>query len=77
MLQCSVAVSASAGTLSLLELACGSKHGVERPHDACLFRTEDIANTMPGIVMFGRRWSVGSDDMVVAAVFLAILHLVW
>lgn len=27
--------------------------------------------------MFGRRWSVGSDDMVVAAVFLAILHLVW
>ncbi|XP_014680563.1 PREDICTED: sn1-specific diacylglycerol lipase alpha-like [Priapulus caudatus] len=32
---------------------------------------------MPGIVVFKRRWSVGSDDLVVPAVFLCVLHLVW
>ncbi|XP_076467047.1 diacylglycerol lipase-alpha-like isoform X2 [Babylonia areolata] len=32
---------------------------------------------MPGIVAFRRRWSVGSDDLVVPAVFLVILHSAW
>ncbi|XP_014475322.1 PREDICTED: sn1-specific diacylglycerol lipase alpha isoform X5 [Dinoponera quadriceps] len=32
---------------------------------------------MPGIVVFGRRWSVGSDDLVVPGAFLFILHLIW
>ena len=32
---------------------------------------------MPGIVLFRRRWAVGSDDMVVASVFLTMLHLLW
>ncbi|CAH1799397.1 unnamed protein product [Owenia fusiformis] len=32
---------------------------------------------MPGIVVFKRRWSVGSDDLVVPAVFLIVLHLIW
>ncbi|XP_023245102.1 sn1-specific diacylglycerol lipase alpha [Copidosoma floridanum] len=32
---------------------------------------------MPGIVVFRRRWSVGSDDLVVPGAFLFFLHLVW
>ncbi|XP_046616657.1 diacylglycerol lipase-alpha isoform X5 [Neodiprion virginianus] len=32
---------------------------------------------MPGIVVFRRRWSVGSDDLVVPGVFLFVLHLIW
>ncbi|XP_051162708.1 diacylglycerol lipase-alpha isoform X2 [Leptopilina boulardi] len=32
---------------------------------------------MPGIVVFQRRWSVGSDDLVVPGGFLFILHFVW
>ncbi|XP_074647959.1 diacylglycerol lipase-alpha-like [Tubulanus polymorphus] len=32
---------------------------------------------MPGIVVFKRRWTVGSDDFVVPAGFLLILHTVW
>ena len=32
---------------------------------------------MPGIVVFRRRWSVGSDDLVVPAVILVFLHSVW
>ncbi|KAL4232804.1 hypothetical protein ACF0H5_007490 [Mactra antiquata] len=32
---------------------------------------------MPGIVVFGRRWSVGSDDLVVPALPLVIIHLAW
>lgn len=32
---------------------------------------------MPGIVVFRRRWSVGSDDLVVPGVFLLILHSIW
>ncbi|XP_063979131.1 diacylglycerol lipase-alpha isoform X4 [Diachasmimorpha longicaudata] len=32
---------------------------------------------MPGIVVFRRRWSVGSDDLVVPGVFLLALHLIW
>uniref|UniRef100_A0A7N9B041 Diacylglycerol lipase-alpha n=1 Tax=Mastacembelus armatus TaxID=205130 RepID=A0A7N9B041_9TELE len=30
---------------------------------------------MPGMVMFRRRWSVGSDDLVLPALFLFLLHL--
>lgn len=33
--------------------------------------------TMPGIVVFKRRWSVGSDDFVVPAVLLLLLHSAW
>ncbi|XP_012265219.2 diacylglycerol lipase-alpha isoform X1 [Athalia rosae] len=32
---------------------------------------------MPGIVVFRRRWIVGSDDLVVPGVFLFVLHLIW
>ncbi|XP_062327878.1 diacylglycerol lipase-alpha isoform X3 [Osmerus eperlanus] len=32
---------------------------------------------MPGMVMFRRRWSVGSDDLVLPALFLFVLHCVW
>ncbi|XP_043282048.1 diacylglycerol lipase-alpha isoform X6 [Venturia canescens] len=32
---------------------------------------------MPGIVVFRRRWSVGSDDLVVPGAFLFSLHLIW
>ncbi|KAF8791182.1 Sn1-specific diacylglycerol lipase alpha like protein [Argiope bruennichi] len=32
---------------------------------------------MPGIVVFKRRWSVGSDDFVVPAVILLLLHTAW
>ena len=32
---------------------------------------------MPGIVIFQRRWSVGSDDLVVPGLFLFIIHIVW
>ncbi|KAI5607806.1 sn1-specific diacylglycerol lipase alpha isoform X1, partial [Silurus asotus] len=32
---------------------------------------------MPGMVMFRRRWSVGSDDLVLPAFFLFILHCIW
>ncbi|KAH3738736.1 diacylglycerol lipase-alpha-like [Dreissena polymorpha] len=32
---------------------------------------------MPGMVAFGRRWSTGSDDLVVPALFLAVMHLCW
>ncbi|XP_023290694.1 sn1-specific diacylglycerol lipase alpha isoform X3 [Orussus abietinus] len=32
---------------------------------------------MPGIVVFRRRWSVGSDDLVVPGSFLFVLHLIW
>ncbi|XP_045197127.2 diacylglycerol lipase-alpha-like isoform X2 [Mercenaria mercenaria] len=32
---------------------------------------------MPGIVVFGRRWSVGSDDMVLPALFMVVVHVIW
>ncbi|CAM9729787.1 unnamed protein product [Lampetra planeri] len=32
---------------------------------------------MPGIVVFRRRWSVGSDDLVLPGIFLFLLHAVW
>uniref|UniRef100_A0A1A8BHH3 Diacylglycerol lipase-alpha n=1 Tax=Nothobranchius kadleci TaxID=1051664 RepID=A0A1A8BHH3_NOTKA len=32
---------------------------------------------MPGMVMFRRRWSVGSDDLVLPALFLFLIHCVW
>nr|XP_029733226.1 uncharacterized protein LOC109404729 isoform X1 [Aedes albopictus] len=32
---------------------------------------------MPGIVVFRRRWSVGSDDLVVPGLFLFVIHLIW
>ncbi|XP_072574399.1 diacylglycerol lipase-alpha isoform X1 [Paramormyrops kingsleyae] len=32
---------------------------------------------MPGMVMFRRRWSVGSDDLVLPAFFLFLLHSAW
>lgn len=34
-------------------------------------------NTMPGLVVFRRRWSAGSDDLVVPSSILLIVHLVW
>ena len=36
-----------------------------------------ISGIMPGIVVFKRRWSMGSDDMFVPAMFLVFLHFVW
>lgn len=32
---------------------------------------------MPGVIIFRRRWSVGSDDFVVPGLFLFTIHLVW
>lgn len=32
---------------------------------------------MPGIVAFKRRWSVGSDDFVIPAIILLLLHSAW
>ncbi|XP_074029499.1 inactivation no afterpotential E [Leptinotarsa decemlineata] len=32
---------------------------------------------MPGLVVFRRRWSVGSDDLVVPGAFLFSVHLIW
>lgn len=32
---------------------------------------------MPGVVVFKRRWSVGSDDFVVPGIFLLVLHTIW
>jgi len=32
---------------------------------------------MPGLVMFGRRWSFGSDDLVVPTIVLVLLHSAW
>jgi len=32
---------------------------------------------MPGLVMFGRRWGFGSDDLVVTTVVVALLHAAW
>ena len=32
---------------------------------------------MPGIIVFQRRWSVGSDDLVVPGISLSLLHSVW
>ncbi|XP_007885645.2 diacylglycerol lipase-alpha [Callorhinchus milii] len=32
---------------------------------------------MPGIVIFRRRWSVGSDDLVLPGIFLFLVHTTW
>lgn len=32
---------------------------------------------MPGLVVFKRRWSIGSDDLVVPAAFMIVVHLIW
>ncbi|XP_015785894.1 sn1-specific diacylglycerol lipase alpha isoform X2 [Tetranychus urticae] len=32
---------------------------------------------MPGIIVFKRRWSIGSDDLIVPATVLFIVHTVW
>ncbi|XP_071812616.1 diacylglycerol lipase-alpha-like isoform X2 [Apostichopus japonicus] len=32
---------------------------------------------MPGFIAFGRRWSVGSDDLVIPGVVMFVLHCVW
>lgn len=32
---------------------------------------------MPGLIVFRRRWSVGSDDLVVPGAFLFTTHLIW
>ncbi|KAL4642141.1 sn1-specific diacylglycerol lipase alpha [Arapaima gigas] len=41
-----------------------------------LFITDKWA-VMPGMVLFRRRWSVGSDDLVLPALFLFLLHSAW
>lgn len=32
---------------------------------------------MPGLIVFRRRWSVGSDDLVVPGGFLFTIHFIW
>ena len=32
---------------------------------------------MPGLILYNRRWSVGSDDCIIPAVLLSTTHLVW
>jgi len=36
-----------------------------------------FGDRMPGLVMFGRRWSFGSDDLVVPTIVIALLHTAW
>ncbi|XP_041917446.1 diacylglycerol lipase-alpha isoform X3 [Alosa sapidissima] len=43
-------------------------------HNAC---TSRVGAVMPGMVLFRRRWSVGSDDLVLPALFLFLLHSIW
>lgn len=35
------------------------------------------SSIMPGIIVFKRRWSVGSDDLIVPAAFLVVIHTIW
>ena len=32
---------------------------------------------MPGIVLYNRRWALGSDDILLPAAVLAALHITW
>ena len=32
---------------------------------------------MPGIVLYNRRWALGSDDILLPAAVLATLHITW
>ena len=32
---------------------------------------------MPGLILYNRRWSVGSDDCIIPAFILSTTHLVW
>ena len=32
---------------------------------------------MPGIVLYNRRWALGSDDILLPAVALALVHMIW
>ncbi|RWS12438.1 sn1-specific diacylglycerol lipase alpha-like isoform X5 [Dinothrombium tinctorium] len=32
---------------------------------------------MPGIIIFSRRWSVGSDDFIIPAIVLLTIHSIW
>ena len=32
---------------------------------------------MPGLVLYDRRWAVGSDDCIVPATLLSLTHVVW
>ncbi|XP_037036591.1 diacylglycerol lipase-alpha isoform X1 [Bradysia coprophila] len=32
---------------------------------------------MPGLIVFRRRWSAGSDDLIVPGAFLFLFHLIW
>ena len=42
---------------------------IKHPKKVCI--------AMPGIIVFQRRWSVGSDDLFAPASFLVIFHLIW
>lgn len=35
------------------------------------------ARRMPGLVVFGRRWAIGSDDFVLPGAFELFVRLVW
>ncbi|XP_072164753.1 diacylglycerol lipase-alpha-like [Diadema setosum] len=32
---------------------------------------------MPGLIALGRRWSVGSDDLVIPSTIFLVIHVVW
>ncbi|KAI1301230.1 Diacylglycerol lipase-alpha [Halotydeus destructor] len=32
---------------------------------------------MPGLIVFKRRWAVGSDDLIVPGIFLLVVHSCW
>ena len=32
---------------------------------------------MPGLIAAGRRWSIGSDDLVIPGAILFFIHLTW
>ena len=40
-------------------------------------QTRWAAERMPGLILYNRRWSVGSDDCIIPAFILSTTHLVW
>ena len=46
-------------------------------HRVMWLNTEFWLVSMPGLVLYDRRWGVGSDDCIVPASMLSVTHLVW
>ncbi|KAF7243033.1 Sn1-specific diacylglycerol lipase beta [Varanus komodoensis] len=42
-----------------------------------VLRSSSKVSTMPGMVMFGRRWAIGSDDFVFPGAFELFIRVIW